>query len=75
MIAQLMPSFPFILGNIFINISDLESGQAPFLLYLTRQTHRLVRVLLVHNKDSHSSTSTHEEFLQDIIIKNLPIEK
>ena len=28
----------------------------------------------IHDKDSHSFTSTREEFLQDIVIENIPID-
>ena len=70
-----MPSLPYIPGNIYTNLSDLESGHAPLLTPLTEQTRRPAIVHLVHNEDSHSSTSTREEFLQDIIIENIPIEE
>ena len=68
-----MPSSSEVLGHKYINLSDLESGQAPFQMPLIKQTHRLARLHRVHDKYSHSSTYTYKEFLQDIIIENLPI--
>ena len=56
-----------------MNLSDLELGQALFLMPLTKWTCCPERVHRVHDEDSHSSTSSHEKFLQDIMIENLPI--
>ena len=70
-----MTSSPFISGNTSTNISDLESWRAPFLTPPTKRTRRPERVHRVHYEDSHSSTSNREEFIQDIIIENLPIEE
>ena len=47
----------------------------PFLTPLTEQTCCPRRVHRVYDEYSHSSTSTCEEFLQDIIIENLTIEE
>ena len=58
-----------------MNLSDLYSGQASFLTPLIERMRCMARVHLVHHEYSHSSTSTREEFLQDIIIENLPIEE
>ena len=69
-----MPSYPSILGNKYTNLSDLDLGRAPFRTPLTEQTRRPERLQKVYGKYSHSSTSTCEEFLQDIIIENIPIE-
>ena len=57
-----------------MNLSDLESRWAPFLAPLTKRTRRPEILHQVHDEDSHSSTSAHEKFLQDIIIENIPIE-
>ena len=57
-----------------MNLSDLYSGIAPpHLTPPAKQTRRVARVHRVHDKDYRSSTSTHEEFLQYIIIENIPI--
>ena len=61
--------------NTSTNLSNLESGQAPFLVTITKQTHPPARVPQFHDEYSHSSKSTCEEFLQNIIIENLPIEE
>ena len=58
-----------------MNLSDPNSGQAPFLVLLTKKTRRLVRLQRVHDEYSYSYTYTYEEFLQDIIIENLPTEE
>ena len=50
-------------------LSDIESGQLPLLTHLNKQTRHPARVQQVNDKDSHSSTSTHQEFLRDIIIE------
>ena len=73
MIVWLVPFSPLISVNRYINLSGLESGQAPFLVPLTKRTRRLVKVHWFHNEDSHSSTSTCEEFLQDIMVENISI--
>ena len=70
-----MLSSPLSLGNASTNLSDLESGWAPFLTPLTEQTRHLERVHQVRDKDSHYSTSTLDEFLQDITIENTPIDE
>ena len=70
-----MPFHPFRLGNTSTNLSNLESGRAPFLAPPTEQTRHLAREQRVHDEYSHYSTSAREEFLQDIVIENLPIEE
>ena len=70
-----MPSSLSISVNTPKNISDLESGQAPFLTPLTKQMRRLSILQKIHDKYFHSSTSTFEEFLQNIVNENLPIEE
>ena len=42
---------------------------------ITEVTRRPTRVQQFHDGYSHSSTSTCEDFLQDIIIENIPIEE
>ena len=42
---------------------------------LTKQTCHLERVQQVHDEYSYSSTSTPEKYLQDIIIRNIPIDE
>ena len=56
-----------------MNLSDLELGRLPFLTPLTKKMRCPERVHQVHYEDSHSSTSTSEEFLQDITIENIHI--
>ena len=56
-------------------MSDLESGQAPFLTPLTKIMLRLTIVHQFHDKEFHSSVSTCEEFLQYIIFENIPIHE
>ena len=70
-----MPSYPSRLGNTSTNISDLESGRVPFLTPITKQTYFPEIVHQFYDGDSHSSTSTREEFIQDIIIENIYIEE
>ena len=70
-----MPSYPSILGNKYTNLSDLDLGRAPFPTPLTKQTRRPEIVQKVYGKYSHFSTSTCEQFLQDITIKNIHIEE
>ena len=62
-----MHSSPLILGNTYVNLSYLDSMWVSFFTPLIKKTRRPERVHLVHKKYSHSSTSTYEEFLQDII--------
>ena len=75
MIAQLMPSSLSISGNTSTNISDLDSGWSPFLTPLAKQTRRPEILQRIHDKYSHSSTSTREKFLQNNVIENIPIEE
>ena len=58
-----------------MNLIDIESGKLPLLTSLTEQTCCPERVQRIHNKDYHYSTSTREEFLQNIVIENPPIEE
>ena len=70
-----MPSHPSRLENISTNLSDLDSGRAPSLMPLTERKHDQERMHRVHDKNPHSSMSTREAFLQDIIVENVTIEK
>ena len=70
-----MPFHPFRLGNTSTNLSNLESGRAPFLAPPTEQTRHLAREQRVHDEYSHYSTSAREEFLQDIVIENIPVDE
>ena len=61
--------------NKYTNLICLEWWRSPFPTLLTEQTRRPERVQQIHDKDSHSSTYTCEEFLQNIVIGNRPIEE
>ena len=75
MISKLMLSSLSISRDVSTNISDIESGRAYFLMPLNKQTRCPTRVKRIHNKDSQYSTSTHEKFLQNIMIENRPIDE
>ena len=70
-----MPSSLSISVNTYTHISDIESGQVSFFTPLTEQMRFPIRVQRIHDKDSHSSTSTCEEFLQNNVTENIPIEE
>ena len=57
-----------------MNLINLESGQAPLFMPLTKLMRCTAGVKRIHYEDSHSSMSTREEFLQDIVTENIPIE-
>ena len=58
-----------------MNLIVLESGRAPLLTLLTKLMRRSERVQWFQDEYYHSSMSTREEFLQSIMIENLPIEE
>ena len=70
-----MPYYLSISVDTSTNLSDKESGKSLFLTSLTKRTRRPEIVQQIHDINSQSSMSNCEEFLQNILIEDLPIEQ